>query len=311
MTTIDELNQRFEIEGVAGFDVGEGGLARLRITVGGLVRLCLKAGEAEAHVYPRGAHLTHWQPAGGKPVLWVSERSRFEEGMPIRGGVPICWPWFGPCTFKPELGNHGFVRKMAWEVESITQPDPRHVAVTLRVSDTDQTLAIWPHEFELRLTITVGADLTMALEARNVGDAPFTFTEAFHPYLCVADIRKAAVTGLADMDFIDLRDGGRCHDDHPRLIFTEETDREYVDTQATTILEGGLHWGRITISKSGSDSTVVWNPWTAKAREMSDFGDDEWPEMVCVEPANAATRNAVTVAAGEKHTMAATFRVDA
>ncbi len=294
---IDELNERFGINGAAVFDVGQGGLAQLELTVGGV----------EAHVILQGAHLTHWAPAGGKPVLWVSECSWFETGAAIRGGVPICWPWFGPCTFKPELGNHGFVRKMAWEVESITQPGPRHVAVTLRVSDTDQTRAIWPHEFELRLTITVGADLTMALEARNVGDSPFTFTEAFHPYLCVADIRKAAVTGLTDTDFIDLRDAGRRHDEQPRLIFTEETDREYVDTRATTILEGGLYWGRITISKSGSDSTVVWNPWTAKAREMSDFGDDEWPEMVCVEPANAATRNAVTVAAGEKHTMAATL----
>ena len=293
------LNEQMAIPGTVVFAEGQGGLVRGELTAGGAV----------GHVDLHGAHLTHWAPVAGKPVLWISERSRFEQGVPIRGGVPVCWPWFGPHPSRPELGNHGFVRTMPWAVEGVTQPDAEHVSVTLRVKDTEQTRAIWPYAFELRLTITVGAELAMALEVRNTGDAPFTFSEAFHPYFAVGDIREAAVGGLSGLEYVDLRDGSRHHDDAPRLLFTGETDREYVDTRTETCLEGGLHFRRIRIAKTGSDSTVVWNPWAGKAREMSDFGDDEWVGMVCVEPANAATCNAVTLRPGERHVMTATISV--
>jgi glucose-6-phosphate 1-epimerase len=297
--TTGRLNNEFAIDGAAKFREGQGGLVRLDLTAGG----------AEAHVYLQGAHVTHWAPAAGRGVLWVSRRSRFEAGMPIRGGVPVCFPWFGPCESDPDLPLHGFARRMDWRVESVAQPDAEHVAVSLALTADDRTRAMWPHEFELRHTITVGPELSMALEVRNTGAAPFTFTEAFHPYFAVADIRKARVSGLQGTDFIDLRDGSRHHDDAPQVTFEQETDREYVNTQGPCVLEGGLHWRRVRIEKSGSDSTVLWNPWAAQAASMPDFGDDEWPQMLCVEPSNAATCNAVPLAPAERHTLRMTIRV--
>jgi len=297
--TLQELNERFEIPAAARFEAGPGGMTELDIRTQG----------HQAQIMLHGAHVTHFCPAGCEPVLWMSRRSWFAPGKPIRGGVPVCFPWFGMRAGAPDAPNHGFVRLREWEVESLVRAPEGQVVVTLRLAADDRTRAHWAGDFELRHTVTVADSLTMSLETRNVGAEPLTITEALHTYFRVSDIRKASVSGLAGVTYVDkVAPGGKAVQGDGAITFSGETDREYVDTQATCEIDDPGLSRRIVVAKSGSDSTVVWNPWTAKAARMPDFDDDEWPGMLCVETANAGD-NAVTVAPGASHTMEARISV--
>jgi len=297
--TIEELNERYEIPGTARFEAGPGGMTQLDIRTQG----------HQAQLMLHGAHVTHFCPAGGEPALWMSRRSWFAPGKPIRGGVPVCFPWFGPKDGAPNAPNHGFARVWEWAVESLTRAPGGRVIVTLRLAADDRTRGYWAGDFELRHTVTVADSLTMALETRNVGAAPFTICEALHSYFRVSDIRKVSVAGLAGVTYLDkVAPGGRGLGGAEAITFSGETDREYLNSQGTCEIDDPGLRRRIMVAKSGSDSTVVWNPWIAKAARMPDFDDDEWPGMLCVETANAAD-NAVTIAPGASHTMEARVSV--
>ena len=298
--TIEELAHRFAIPGAVAFEPGPGGLTRIAVT----------APRGEAHVYLHGGHVSHWRPAGrARPVLWMSRRSRAEAGTPMRGGVPICFPWFADEGPRPDAPMHGFARIMTWQVESVELTDRKDVIVTLSLEADDRTREHWPGEFQLTYTVTVAAALTMALAVRNVGDEAFTITEALHSYFHVSGIEDVAIAGLERTEYIDKVDGRvrKRHGDGP-VRFTGETDRIYVNTRSTCVLKDFGLERQITVAKSGSDSTVVWNPWRDKAARIPDFGDNEWPRMACIETANAA-ENAVTVAPGKTHVLAAEIAV--
>jgi glucose-6-phosphate 1-epimerase len=257
--------------------------------------IILQTPEAEAHIYKHGAHVAHFQPRGQKPVLWMSTKSWFEPGKPIRGGVPICFPWFGPKKDDPSAPGHGLARLRDWTVEHLVD----HSLVF--------ALALAP--WEARFTVAVSAALTMTLEVRNTGTKPEQFEEALHTYLAVGDIRQVSVTGLENTDYLDNTVGlARKNQGNEPIRFTGETDRVYLDTRATCIVNDPVWNRRLIIEKSGSDATVVWNPWIAKAKAMPDFGDDEWPGMLCIETANCK-QHAVTLAPGATHKMQAVIRV--
>jgi len=299
--SIGQLTRDFGIDGVVTFDPGKGYLTRIVVTAQGAV----------AHIYTLGAHVTHWQLEGHKPVLWLSGNSWFEPGKPIRGGVPVCLPWFNVKPDQPDAPRHGLARTMNWQVVSTRLNDDGSADVALELQSGDNIAAVWPHPFTFRHQITVGRNLTMSLTVRNPGYQPFAFTEALHSYFNVADVRKATVTGLECAPYANTV-GGQARkapgDSHP-IAFADETDRIYTGTSATCVLHDPGLDRQITIDKSGSDSTVVWNPWIAKASAMEDFGDDEWPGMLCIETANVAD-DAVTLAPGTSHTMIAAIRVD-
>jgi glucose-6-phosphate 1-epimerase len=299
MQAPDALNQRFGASGRVAFDAGQGGLARALLT---------SAEGARAEVYLHGAHVTQYvKAAGGPPVLFVSKESLFRPDKAIRGGVPLIFPWFGPRSPDP-AGNspmHGFARTSAWEVESAGATGAG-TSIVLVLRSNDATRKTWPHEFELRYTVTLGAPLTMELSVRNTGSGPFTFEEALHTYLTVADVRNVTIEGLAGTRFVDKTDNmaTKTQDPSPPMKITAETDRIYLATKSTcTVADPGLG-RRITVAKEHSDATVVWNPWVAKAKAMADFGDDEWLEMLCIETCNVAG-HAVTLAAGATHAMRA------
>src|SRR5687767_427298 len=193
---IDKLNRRFTADtgGAARFEPGDGGFAKLILT----------APAAEAHVYLYGAHVTHYQPRGQQPVLFLSEKSFFTHGRPIRGGVPIVFPWFGPRASDPQAPLHGLVRVRDWDVESAQRsPDGAGASVTFMLRSSDETFAIWPHDFVLRYTVTVGPQLELALEVTNEGGDEMTFEEGLHTYFAVADVTKAAVHGLQNRTYLD------------------------------------------------------------------------------------------------------------
>ncbi len=288
---------QWEISDRATFEDAPGGLV--------LLRLCTPLCTAE--IYLQGAHVARFQAAGAEPLLFLSTASHFTPGRPIRGGVPVIFPWFGPRAGRPDSPAHGFARTLPWEVEALASDDRGTVSLILRLDSDEATRAHWPHDFSLRHKITLGARLDLQLELENVSAAPFQFEEALHTYLAVADVRAIGITGLEDTAYLDKVDGGqRKMQDAEPIRITGETDRVYMNTTTACVLDDPKLARRITVEKSGSETTVVWNPWIAKAQAMADFGDDEWPTMMCIETANAG-ESAITLAPGAMHTMRATI----
>lgn len=282
-------------------DKGEGGLERARVT----------GSRADAEVYLQGAHVTHWQPRGGTPVLFVASRAVYAPGKAIRGGVPLIFPWFGPHATDKSKPMHGFARSRPWRVTATDTAPDGTVTLELGLDDDTATRALWPHPFRARYRVTVGDTLAMALEVTNTGTAPFTFEAALHTYFAVGDIRRAGVRGLENTTFIDKVDGftRKRHGAEP-LTLTGETDRVFLGTRTACVVDDPALRRRLRVDKTGSASTVVWNPWAAKCAEMADMGPDDWRSMICVETANAAD-DAVTAAPGTKHAMTATIRAEA
>ena len=280
---------------------GEGGLPMLRVATA----------VATGEVYLAGAHVTAWTPAGSDPVLWMSGASTFVEGEAIRGGVPICFPWFGPGR-EPGLAPpaHGFARLARWRLREAADEDG---TVTLTFGLTHDDVAAlpaaraWPHAFTATYTVTFGVELVLALRVENTGDEEFSFEEALHTYLAVADVRAAAVQGLDGARYLDktLAADGPLVVQTGDLTFAGETDRVYGSEGTVVVVDAHRSIG---ITKEGSADTVVWNPWADKAAAMADFGDDEWPGMVCVETANVLD-TAIRLAVGEAHVMVVRYAV--
>jgi glucose-6-phosphate 1-epimerase len=274
---------------------------------GGLERLRLEASEGEAHVFLHGGHVSHFQPKGQRPVLWLSRESHFERARPIRGGVPVCFPWFGPKAGAPEAPMHGFARILPWALGEVTRDADGRLEAVLELTPEAAARGGFPLELGLTLTLSVGRSLRLALAVRNADGAPARFEQALHSYFAVSDVRGVRVLGLEGASYLDKTDAMARKPGTPEPIrIASETDRVYLDTTATVTIEDP-GWGRrVRISKTGSATTVVWNPWVAKAKAMPDFGDDEWPAMLCVETANVAAQ-AVTLAPGATHVMTASF----
>ncbi len=297
MTDLPALNQQFAVPNAIVIESGINGLPRITIanTLGA------------AHVYLHGAHVTHFQPAGEQPVLWVSKESNFAEGKPIRGGIPLCWPWFGPHRTDTAKPLHGFARIRSWTIISTAQLSDGRSRVELGLDHDAATLALWPYEFSLRLTVTVGRELEVALTTTNTGRNPFTYDDALHTYFAVADVRQATVEGLDGVAYFDkVAPGGNKVQAGPVTI-SAETDRVYFAGGPHALVDA-VGKRRIAIATSGARASVVWNPWIAKAKAMADFGDEEWPGMLCVETANCLDV-ATTLLPGTSHTTAASYRV--
>lgn len=283
--------------------------ARLEQGAGGLARLSLEAREGVAHVYLHGAHLTHFQPAGERPVLWLSEHSSFAEGRPIRGGVPVCFPWFGPKADAPDAPMHGFARLREWALGPVEAEASGEITATLVLAPDAQTRRFFPHAFSLRADYTVGRGLRMALTVRNEGTSSFRFEEALHSYFAVGDVRRTRVEGLEGAAYVDKTEGGtRRTLGMAPLEIAGETDRVFPGMPGPVVIEDAAWARRIVVARSGSSTAVVWNPWIAKAKAMPDFGDAEWTSMLCVESANAMD-DAVTLEPGSVHRLSTVVTV--
>jgi glucose-6-phosphate 1-epimerase len=266
---------------------------------------------AAARVHFHGAHVTRWQPShAAAPVLWLSKHSFFQRDKPIRGGVPICFPWFGPHPSDPRAPAHGFARISEWTLVEAQESSAGTLLLGFSLDQRD--LPLPPREqygFHATYRVILGAELTMTLEIENTGADLFRFEDALHTYFTVGDIERVAIAGLESTDYLDKTAGSerRTQPDEP-VRFSSETDRIYVETSAVCVVHDPVLQRRIVVSKDGSRSTVVWNPWIDKARAMPDFGDDEWRGMVCVETANVGDA-AVRLEPGQTHTMSATVSV--
>jgi glucose-6-phosphate 1-epimerase len=275
---------------------------------GGLPCIFVETDWRQAQIYTHGAHVAQFQPRGQKPVLWMSAHSAFAADKPLRGGVPICFPWFGPRADDTSSPPHGFARLREWQLSGTEQNEAGDVTLRFALDAHDATLALWPHRFACEYSVAVGTTLEMALQVTNTDDRAWTFEEALHTYFVSGDAREVSISGLANTRYIDKTDELKEKQHSGDIAFTGETDRAYLDTAADCILTDPQLARRIRVSKQGSQTTVVWNPWTKKSAAMPDFGDDEWPQMLCIETANALT-NAITLQPGESHTMRARLEV--
>jgi glucose-6-phosphate 1-epimerase len=294
---IAELDRRFGIPDIATIIAGNGGLAKVRIT----------SAAAKGEVYLHGAHVTSWQPRRAEEVLFVSAKSRWEDGRAIRGGVPICFPWFADKADDSKAPAHGFVRITEWQVESIV-PTGDAVTVSMFTESNDRTKKWWPGDFHLVLRATFGSELSLELVVRNTGTTPLHFEEALHSYFRVGQIEKARLQGLNDVQYLDKTDLNRKKSQQGPLVIVSETDRVYLNTNGSVELEDHALRRRIGVAKENSFTTVVWNPWVEKGQAMSDFGDAEWMQMVCIEASNVSDF-AVQLAPGQQHKMQVIVRV--
>ncbi|MBO3143699.1 D-hexose-6-phosphate mutarotase [Dermatophilus congolensis] len=260
---------------------------------------------ATGEIYLYGAHITAWTPSGADPVLWMSQHSTFEPGTAIRGGIPICAPWFGPGKRNDKKPAHGWFRTNTWELSAATTDSNGTATLTFTIDAANATLPEGtPTSIRGEYTVTFGKNLDLALTITS--DEDYELEEALHAYIAVSDVTTISVEGLDGTRYADKAPGGRAvNAQSGPLRLTRETDRVYAHDSTAEIIDPGNNRA-ITLTKSGSASTVIWNPWQTKAAALPDFGDDEWTHMVCFETANALAK-AVQLPAGGSHTMRATY----
>lgn len=259
---------------------------------------------AAAEVALHGAHLTHWQPAGADPVIFTSPDAIYREGKAIRGGVPICWPWFNAHPTDPSKPSHGFARNRFWTL-SETGEDDESVLLFFDLEPSEETKALWPHQFALSLTLRIGATLRLDLTTENLDDAPFTISSALHTYFAVGDLAEVSVHGLEDTDYLDTVGDPTVRQQDGPITFGGEVDRIYRAAPPVRLTDRAFKRS-ILLGNSGSNSTVVWNPSLEKAQALADLPDNAFRDFVCIETANAG-EDLVTIQPGESHTLKATM----
>ena len=288
---VGALNALFAIPGHLFFETGEGGLTRAVVD----------NPFARCEIFLQGAHVTSFHPHDADELLWMSRSARFEPGRAIRGGVPLCWPWFGPHPDDAALPQHGFARTAAWTLFGTTINGRGETVLRFGLQDGDASRKLFPHAFTLEYAVTVGRALNMELTTRNDGETPLVLTQALHTYLRVGDIGAAGIEGLEGKRYADKVEEGATKLQEGRVRITSEVDRVYEDADPSCRLADGER--TVELSKSGSGSTVVWNPWRDKAAAMADFDDEGYRRMVCIETANAGSDRRV-LEPGESHTIA-------
>lgn len=294
---IETLNRDFAIPRIAEIVAGNGGLPKVYVTTA----------NASAEIYLHGAQVTSWRPTGGEDLIFLSEHAQWQEGRAIRGGIPICFPWFNAKADDAQAPSHGFVRTTAWELTSIAQPQ-EDVIVKLQTTSNAASRRWWPHEFRLLHRITVGAELKLELTMTNTDATPLRFEEALHTYHRVGDVEKIRIAGLDGVDFLDHVEGNRKKKQDGDLTVAGPTDNIYLETRhSIEILDPALQ-RRVNIQKKNSLTTVTWNPWKEGTAALNDLGDKEWHTMVCVEASNVRDA-AITLEPGESHTMEAILSV--
>ena len=256
-------------------------------------------------ILDHGAQVTAWQPAGStQPVLWLSSASAYTAGVAIRGGIPICFPWFGPGLTGDRKPAHGFVRATPWRREQVSENDG-----TLRVEYAIDPAVTgdqpeFSYDFRARLTAEFGAErLQVSLWTSNEGDVPFTMEQALHTYLVVGDVREITVDGLDGATYLDKNSPEPAFDatQSVPLRLDGPTDRVYLSEGPVTVRDPGIG-RRVVSTMHGASNVVVWNPWQEAAGNMADMGAGEWTGMVCVEAANVLA-NAITLLPGEHWTI--------
>jgi glucose-6-phosphate 1-epimerase len=294
---IKQLNADYGITNKAKFVEGKGGFPILEI----------KNEYAQATISLYGGQVLSFQPIHQtQDLMFLSSQAYYQAGKAIKGGTPICWPWFGPDPEALGRASHGFVRNRLWSMREIVSTQDGSTAVVMGLVDTPQTRKIWDYAFDLTLVVSVGSSLTMELITRNTGDKTFSITQALHTYFKVGDISQVQVLNLEDTSYLDKLDGGKNKTQTGAVSFDSECDRIYLDVPSQLIIDDTALSRKIKITTANSNTAIVWNPGATISASMADLDDLDYQKFVCVETANAANE-IIEIAAGSDYNMTANY----
>lgn len=299
MVTIETLNNKFGIANKATFYKGKGGL----------ICLAVNTAPAAADISLYGAQLQSYAPAGQKEMIWMSAKSLFEEGKAIRGGVPLCFPWFGPHPDKAKP-QHGFARLQYWDILKVEERAEETIVVQLGLKPSTASMEMWPFQFEATATFSIGKTLDVKLSVDNTGNQAFEYSGALHTYFNISNIDSIAIEGLQGTTYYDGF-GTEVKTQNPQLLyFNTETNRRYINSTGDCIIIDKEYNRKIHVAKTGSKVTVVWNPGEDVAKTIGDMQPEGYKTFVCVEPANAYTGiDTIALNPGQSHTLATTIKL--
>lgn len=297
---VAKLNSEYGIAGQVEFVTGKGDYPFIQVT----------NDQATASISVYGGQVLSFQPKGEpKDVMFLSENAYYKAGKAIKGGAPVCWPWFGPDPEGKGRPSHGFARNRMWNVLGTEAIATGETKIILGFSDTEDTQALWPNAFELAIEITVGTVLKIALVSRNLNDSPFNITQALHTYFTVGDITKTTVAGLDGTSYIDKTDDGAVKPQSGDVAIAAEVDRIYTGVPSELVIQDAALDRRIRVTSTGNSTAVVWNPWTEISIKMADLEDNDYTRFICVETTNADD-DVVTVPAQGEFRLEATYAVE-
>ncbi|PTN11778.1 D-hexose-6-phosphate mutarotase [Nitrosomonas aestuarii] len=294
----EQLNADHGIAGQVEFIEGNGGLTMIQVSTP----------KANALISIHAGQVLSYQPSGEEDILFLSSKAYYQDGKAIKGGAPVCWPWFGPDPEGKGRPGHGFVRNRPWNVLSTEATPDDDIKITLGLTDTPETREIWPHAFELTQEIVVGDSLNLTLITRNTGAELFSITQAFHTYFKVGDITQTSVMGLQDCTYIDKVNSSAEKKQEGVITIASEVDRIYHDVSNTMIIDDKALNRCIQILSQGNKTAVVWNPWEKISAEMADLEDTDYKRLLCVETTNAAS-DVIAIAPGQEFRLVADYSV--
>ena len=282
---IQQLNSEFGITNQVEFIAGKGDLPFMQVNTA----------KASALISIYAGQVLSFKPADEtEDFMFISDNAYFSEGKAIKGGIPICWPWFGAAPEQENMEqvkrpDHGFVRTNFWLVASVEVSGTGDTKIILEFKDTEETRKLWPYSFYLALEIVISDSLTIELLTRNTGEQPFSITEALHTYFNVGDATKVEVLGLEHTEYLDKKSDFVKVCQVGAITLSEETDHIHTDIKHGLVLNDPAFKRKIKISSSGNKNVVVLNPWVKGSAEMKDLDKDDYKHFICLEIANAAS----------------------
>lgn len=267
---------------------------------------------AVATLFLQGAQLASYTPKGQEELIWCSESCDYRNGQPLRGGIPICWPWFGDFERNPSAVRdmvstdnpppHGFARLLPWQLSDIQLVDTQKTDVTFTLKTSESEKYATAFDCNLKLVVSVGVALTVKLTVENSSNKTINFASALHSYFAIGDIENVSINGFEDLEYIDCVNNGSKETQYGTVIIDRETDRIYQGSNKEINIIDRDRKRVIRMTSAGSNSTVLWNPWIEKSKRLSNFDDEDYRNMLCIETGNIGN-DAIRLMPGASHSL--------
>ena len=295
---IDALNVRFGRDNRLRFSSGETGMTKVDITFD----------DAMLELYLQGAHITRYQPTADVNLLWMSSSAVYQPEKALRGGIPLCWPWFGADTENPARPQHGYARTSDFNVVS-TLADEQATSIILTLDSAQAPYPDWQDKAQLEFEIRLSDSLWMEMRSRNLSTSPLALSNALHSYFAIANRQRVAIPAVTGLTYLDKLQNYRPQLQSSAITLNGEVDRVYQAPPDCIVLQDRSRHINTSIRSWGNNNLVIWNPGALKAQAMTDFDDDGFEQMVCIEPANAL-KQSITLQPGESHQLGQLIKID-
>ena len=298
---IEALNQQYGIKDVAQFLQEEDGL----------IFLSINNSFASARITLFGAQILSFKPTGTQDVLWVSDNANFKEGKAIRGGIPVCFPWFGPHQTDNTKPQHGFARTSNWQVLAVQQLADGATDVQLMLEQSEASLSLWPLPFKAVINFIVSNSLQVIFSVSNTGTTSFQYSDALHTYFNISDIAAIILDGFDNTPYYEAFGDKLLHQANTCIHPGIENNRRYIQHTGKAIITDPGYNRKIVIKKANSKVTVVWNPGPVTSKSFADMSPDAYKNFICIEPANAYPGiDMIDLAPGEDFSLSTIVKID-